>query len=415
MRSTFRVALATACALLVLAPSFVVATHEPGIAAATEQLVEGHTVFTVVRATDYVGEAGASAPGASPAPSAAPSSHGHPPAPSSMVRRDPGVLWFNDQFVNEPMVQVEELGGEGSPLVESYFAAAVAALVKRTDAGGRTYLPCGGAVMLVNRGDPDPRAPGPLAADLGQPQVYTSFGYAESYLLTDPNGASWIVDRYDGYSRLDPASLGTVAAYEFPVFVVNVGGGPVFRPDLGEACAPVVDAPPALQPSINGYCYNGLMVDPMSSCRYYNGPQDAPHEPARIYNAFLWLPTDALSMAGAPRDHTLVTDFTMTNGCDQAWGWECPGYDDDAEGFSHPFRPTIPGMLVDPGCPEGFAAIVPANHGGSTYDMGVCDAIHATWQVDLFFDGASRPPEPLVRDFVILETGGEGAAYSSHR
>lgn len=326
-----------------LAVAAVLVMAVPALGAATpivvppvpEQLVEGHTVFTVIEivAATQTNEVRFAA------------------AVAVLVReyqarnvaqRFPGVLWFNDQYLTNPYQD------------ENDFA--------------RFRYPCGGAVMAVNAGDPDPRMviarigdhaappwgygadgdvtvgdaeqtytnppwqkpyPGtysygndyawvgvdPASGDVwsdsvvgtadGQGIVPTVAGiagfggpsgpydYRESYLITDPNDHSWIIDVYDFYTRYgviagapvtgdevfgpsandgsanrhpgapatgtiggsgQTAEYGTTGpTYTWPVWVVNVLGSPVFIPDygttvlaagdgyIGESCVPFKD------------------------------------------------------------------------------------------------------------------------------------------------------------------------------
>lgn len=243
-----------------------------------EQLVEGHTVFTVieVRVNNTTLAANFAA------------------AVAVLVReydrdaqavRFPGVLWFNDQYLVNPT--------SGNARAQDY------------------RYPCGGAVMAVNAGDADPRViiansfqsdetrdlvtsynpitgtgvdygdntnpdysayPGPDGTpgdDTDDPTyawanvtldgpvptansdtVVTSlapdfFGtgvmdYEESYLITDPNDHIWIIDKYLQYTRVGTAGVAQV--YADPVWVVNILGSPVFIPDDGIAsCGPYND------------------------------------------------------------------------------------------------------------------------------------------------------------------------------
>src|SRR5581483_799910 len=171
----------------------------------------------------------------------------------------PGVLWFNDQYLVNP---------------------------SSLSIGSNSYrYPCGGAVMAVNQGDPDPRM---LLVDAGDrtlptatrqggsdhdlvtgvgygdnrslvgvntanPDVYTDTGpsviqggagsdYVESYTITDPNDHTWQIDKYQAYTH-DGLTSGTgQTIYNYPVWVVNIMGGRVFIPDDGTtSCQPYVD------------------------------------------------------------------------------------------------------------------------------------------------------------------------------
>src|SRR5581483_4268693 len=217
-----------------------------------EQLVEGHTVFTVIQVA--VNNTTVSAKFA-----AAVAVLVREQTNSNANFRFPGVLWFNDQYLVNP----------SSP-----------------SSGSNSYrYPCGGAVMAVNQGDPDPRM---LLVDAGDrtlptatrqggsdhdlvtgvgygdnrslvgvntanPDVYTDTGlsviqggagsdYVESYTITDPNDHTWQIDKYQAYTH-DGLTSGTgQTIYNYPVWVVNIMGGRVFIPDDGTtSCQPYVD------------------------------------------------------------------------------------------------------------------------------------------------------------------------------
>lgn len=305
-----------------------------------EQLVEGHTVFTVI---EIISGEQTRTNETRFAAAVAVLVREYNNNARVNAQRFPGVLWFNDQYLVNP----EQGDGPG---------------------GGASFrYPCGGAVMAVNAGDPDPRmviarvgTPG-VEADLpdgvddqtgdvdvdpasgatfgydsatygpdqnkpypgtyyyGYPgnetdyawigvdgqnvnatnpsadpgRVYSDtvvggtagaldgnlfnlsapWDYRESYLITDPNDHSWIIDKYEFYTRDSTSqqqnvdNLGTklledpapnsehspvenggllVTEYRYPVWVVNMLGSPVFVPDnlpLGDAnnCSPYKD------------------------------------------------------------------------------------------------------------------------------------------------------------------------------
>src|SRR5260221_11219859 len=90
-----------------------------------EQLVEGHTVFTVIEQVKTTAQSQAE----------------YAAAVAVLVReataviqndRFPGVLWFNDQYLADP--------------------------IKPDNAQTSTRYPCTGAVLAVNAGDAEPRA-----------------------------------------------------------------------------------------------------------------------------------------------------------------------------------------------------------------------------------------------------------------
>lgn len=302
--------LAVAAIALLSVPAYAAATQIV-VGPLTEQVVEGHTVFAVIEKARFRNQTIEAA------------------AVAVLVRERvqerenvKGVLWFNDQYLVSPSN------------IDSAF----------------TRYPCGGAVIAVNAGDPDPRTmlvgyndtdsytnimsanfgtsgdeqdvlsqdedysnfalfddPPPSQGPLGTtpadsffvdgpgvthaetmndagtpgattpgsfqpdgnawvdvsdpdglsnptilPTVSTStptglFNYEESYLITDPNDHTWIIDKYNGIT-VDSINLNTGDLVEttslFPLWVVNILGKPVFTPDDGIlSCSPFVDDP----------------------------------------------------------------------------------------------------------------------------------------------------------------------------
>ena len=433
--------LAVAAVLVLAVPVLGAAAPVVVPTATPEQLVEGHTVFTVIEVTR-----GAEINGTTRFAAAV----------AVLVReytsenrnvRFPGVLWFNDQYLVNP-----ESGEDG---VVDY------------------RYPCGGAVMAVNRGDPDPRvnlagvgvtnggettwtttgsAPhdslnatvDPAAATvtassdatvtaMGLAPLGTTYTYKETYTITDPNDHMWVIDRYDGYRRTS-ASAQSAVVYQYPVWVVNIMGTPAFIPDDGSlSCTPFYDgtlqqtnelscsttAVPAFglggqddpcagyaNPSRNGYCYSGQAAADFGN--------DCSKAPMRLYNAVLYFKLEDLTDEGAPRTHD--TASTDTNGCQAGTEWTCPAGSDDAEGNSHPFHPTTGGHAEAEACTSTSTAANPnpTNHGGSagaTYGTDVggkygplpCDYTHATRDIDIYFSATGRPMRPA---HVLLSVGG---------
>lgn len=614
-----------------LAVAAVLVMAVPALGAATpivvppvpEQLVEGHTVFTVieiVRATRTTESRFAAAVAVLVREYEA----------NQRAQRFPGVLWFNDQYLVNPLQQAAE--------------------------NAAFRYPCGGAVMAVNAGDPDPRvailranaedpaiaaeiddpaAPGtPLVvpvSDGGNIGVGTTYGptqqtypssqnwvkpypgtyaygndyawvgadsedsaiyvdgnddvngtsvtydparvwsdttvgtilsgpdaaanftgltpwdYDESYLITDPNDHSWVIDKYKFYTRdqvVDPFvtvtpgpdagtidsdnvdNLGTKLSdpvpadsngftpsehyptaadpnglldteYAYPVWVVNMLGSPVFIVDngiafrsgnefLGENCVPFKDlledlsapangalcgaalqeaglgtgadqdvtlnayngVPPwtddpcmgYMEPSRNGYCYGGQDaedVDLDGDVDKDDCLADRDRHPLRLYNALLYFKLEDLKVFDTPRDHSNPLSTTDTNGCSEeqyTWGpnppqaaydWPCPGADDDREGNSHPFHPSVPVHEEEQPCLPAFGGPNPTNHGGSTYitpadragDDGwfdkwtPCDYAHATRNIDIYFSPGGRPFPPVVRNFDVIDLEGSSAPF----
>lgn len=115
-----------------LAVAAVLAMAVPALGAATpivvppvpEQLVEGHTVFTVI---EIVAKTQTNETRFAAAVAVLVREYQQ----AARAQRFPGVLWFNDQYLVNPSA------------ANNNFDA--------------FRYPCGGAVMAVNAGDPDPR------------------------------------------------------------------------------------------------------------------------------------------------------------------------------------------------------------------------------------------------------------------
>lgn len=391
-----------------------------------EQLVEGHTVFTVIevnRTTEVNGTTRFAA------------------AVAVLVReytaeqrnvRFPGVLWFNDQYLVNPQDQEQD--------------------------NAAYRYPCGGAVMAVNRGDPDPRvllANGYVQTQAGDQQIapfgYPDYGngpggstysnanvtadttqagtvnpsdptdgvnrtrdntsfysdglasalplagtfgasYVESYHINDPNDHYWLIDKYQAYYRASAADLDT-PVYTYFVWVVNVMGYPTFIPDDGStncypfydtAFAPVFDIPSDFACNQAGSQPGGLTGrdDPCKgytepsrngNAYCYSGgpvpPGGCGAAPVRLYNALLYFEFEDLTDAGAVKTHSAAS--TDTNGCHVGTEWACPGNNDDAEGNSHPFHPPVNGHTDSTDSCQATAGSTwqsgngPTNHGGS--------------------------------------------------
>ncbi len=116
----------------------------------TEQVVEGHTVFTTIQPIGFSTTETRFA--------AAVAVLVREFNTSASYSRFPGVLWFNDQYLVKP-------GVSGAPNINILY-------------------PCG-AVLAVRAGDPDPRT-----------ATFDNTTYSESYMITDPNNAVWNVDKW---------------------------------------------------------------------------------------------------------------------------------------------------------------------------------------------------------------------------
>lgn len=478
--------MAVAAVLVLAVPAFGAAATIYVPNPTPEQLVEGHTVFTVIQVainTTTTQARFAAAVAVLVRESTA----------NQNTFRFPGVLWFNDQYLVNPT--------EPASSQQSY------------------RYPCGGAVLAVNQNDPDPRlllaningqtvspygsqgtAPFDFVGGQGNgtenatvgidtsgtppalPNVFTDAtvgvlagaDYKESYLITDPNDHTWIIDRYDGYTRYGTGGAGT-SIYNYPVWAVNMQGLAAFIPDDGTlSCMPYVDDavstvytaagvsggipgwpsavtqntsisnPPYPSNATNQVsCHYGLgtsanMPAQDTPCAGYNDPaggycyqgkatsttpcSDKSVYPTRLYNALLYFKLEDLKVAGNPITHDGAN--TDTNGCAaDTTEWSCPNGDDNAEGNSHPFNPygnsaTAPSSApwTSMACPAGFAGTNPVNHGGSAaQDAGqpaLCDHVHATREIDLYFDATSRPLTPVARHFDVTDTEGSTAPFA---
>ncbi|HLE96236.1 MAG TPA: hypothetical protein VI997_02605, partial [Candidatus Thermoplasmatota archaeon] len=213
---------------LLVVPAFASAyTYKTGdYGGRTETLVEGHTVFAVVQATiciDTETDESKGCPGGTNSDfdvsydvranmtvqrmgaavavlvrdrvkevSAAPMN------PKCATNRDlvvtlfyenPGVLWFNDQF----------LVGDDLDIIEADVDANADICTKKStidfNANALSWrYPCGGWVWATQSGNPDPR-------------TFASWAYQESYYVTDPNDKVWIIDKYS----LAPLGVGPLA------------------------------------------------------------------------------------------------------------------------------------------------------------------------------------------------------------
>jgi len=428
-----------------------------------EQLVEGHTVFTVIERqieTNTTSEKFAA-------------------AVAVLVReyrrdtaqaRFPGVLWFNDQYLVNPNNAYD-------------------------DAAAYRY-PCGGAIMAVERGNPDPRAqlaevtanggtissPGASGNTNDYARIDVDDGstggtagvfsdtlgsadglgivsgvtgapvdYVESYLITDPNDHRWIIDKYQGYSRTTLSGSGPTSTTDY-VWVVNTMGSPAFIPDDGDTtCNPFWDLLDTSQPTTgyaegennnnltaadDVYNYNETMDanSPLRHCQFedqtgtFDLPRaDAPakdrpcegggnQNPVRYYNGVLYFKFEDMTQFTTGNHGTLThgPSSTDTDGCQVGTEWVCPGNDDDQEGNSHPFHPGGKTDTAGYPCPNYWTDVGPnaGNHGGSdTPGVNDCSFGHATVEIDIYFSPAGRPFEPLRRDFDIMDLEGSSAPF----
>lgn len=360
------------------------------LTAPSEELVEGHTVFTVVE------------------PALNTTSERHfAAAVAVLVRQNvltrfdyrfPGVLWFNDQYLTDP---------------DPYMMNGTCTTAYCEQRGNTTRYPCLGAIVAVNRGDAAP-------AWLAKPPLNASdFAgtYVESYLFTDPNGYSWTEDKWDLGGR--------------PVWTVGLDSSKNPYSDQARQheddgnfnCAPLKDGAVHNATGDNGYGY---------VCGGNGGPKCA----QLSYNAVLYFLLDDLDQPGAPKNHTAgSTDRANdVSGCDDKPdshfkdNWPCPAGNDDREGNSHAYYPhcvdppvtyseTVPfpppnGTTLTNECRSPFLDPGRVNHGGSddcTGD-GIADArCHATRYIDVYYGVA---PVPASRNYVLYDVEGANAPYN---
>lgn len=372
----------------------------------TEQVVEGHTVFTVIQVRDDV----------------VTQREEFAAAVAVLVRdveqrivanRFPGVLWFNDQYLV-------------TPTASSAQNAAV-------------RYPCTGAVFAVNAGGADPRG--------------KTLTYVESYRITDPNDRTWDIHKWS-----DPSV--TPAQFVWSVPVRNNEAGYTTADDGTTNCAPYEDN------DANHRC-GGIVIMPYANDEntptyYDNGPAEgrnsrncqsglAPYvsDPgdhglgypcgtglatastncaSLQYNAVLFFFLQDLTAPGAAKNHTQGSaDYNSdVSGCQDTYGnyvagygtprqWTCPVGGDDDEGNSHPYNPERqwPFMVYDGR----------GNHGGSDN----CDAnpsppgytgdynCHATRNIDIYYHyGVTPLPVTGSRTHRVFDVEGSTAPYHCH-
>jgi hypothetical protein len=320
-----------------------------------EQLVEGHTVFTVIEQVT----------------TNTTSSQEFAAAVAVLVReasviqsneRFPGVLWFNDQYLVDP--------------------------VSNANNNPNIRYPCTGAVMAANAGDTIPPAPG------------TTETYIESYLITDPNDNQWNVDKWSETSALATYPVWTVA------LLGNDAGANT--PDDGVSnCNPFNDC-------------SGLLTQCPASDNGSGSGFPTPGATGYLkYNAVLYFYLEDLTVAGANKFHNPAGPQTYTAGADASGcqvgtnpvfpdQWPCPNNNDDQEGNSHPFNP-FNGLPVCVNCVGrgnhgGSAGVIPGTNQGGDGVQGS----HATRDIDLVY---TAHPTPLTRNYRVIDTEGSTAPY----
>lgn len=371
------------------------------VAPVPEQLVEGHTVFTVieqVNATTTNKTQFAAAVAVLVREAIA----------RNVNERFPGVLWFNDQYLVDPV------DNSANRVVVRY--------------------PCTGSVLAVNTGGQDPRtAFHPVVVGAPVP------AYVESYLVTDPNDHTWNVDKWFYTSTTAVTdTIWTVA--------LNGNDGGYNTPDDGtSSCAPYTEStidtglaacgpgdgnlavgiPPGQNP---GHCNSkGGFLNSGSPDYPTPGTQCAPGGGGNgcdlRYNAVLFFYLEDLLVAGANKLHHSGAPVAGddASGCETPKTpeqiaaepyfvdhWPCPGANDNAEGNSHPYNP-FNGLPICPNCVGrnnhgGSAGVVPGtNTGGDGVQYS-----HATRNIDIYY---SFNPAPTVRNYRLIDTEGSTAPF----
>ena len=337
----------------------------------TEQLVEGHTVFTVIQNIPPTG----------------PEEEEYAAAVAVLVRevstevsasRFAGVLWFNDQYLVNPTGSENK----GTP---------------------KERYPCTGAVLATPAGSGDPR----IGAE-----NFTQDKYVESYYITDPNEQAWIIDKWN-----------VSGTFVWTVPLMNDDTGYSIRDD-GSSCPSKVKSDGSgcagqawtlTDRCVSGPAYPGRrQADPGDhGYSYPCGGQGSGTCSAIKYNALLYFLLADLTPSGI-KDHTIGSaDYTAdVSGChygtytgQAASNWPCPGADDDREGNSHPYNPKAP---------EPFQRSVRAPHGGSADCDGDGvgdDDCHATVDIEIYYDVAALPTRGEYR---VFDAQGYVAPYHCH-
>ncbi|HVL48870.1 MAG TPA: hypothetical protein VM889_09960 [Candidatus Thermoplasmatota archaeon] len=421
MERRTRLLIVAAVAAIVILPGVVVAGQvvSNGTKFKTEQVIEGHNVFTVVQAMTNKNITGVTV----------------------LVREkvvSGGKLWFNDQYLISPQ---QAMSSANANLTDCAYEPDGSYACNR--------YPCGGFVMVVPAGTPRFRTPEerggtltPVIDAAGRPSPFNSpewtANWQEQYFITDPNDHTFVVDKYQisySYNQYDkiedfpngPAQ-GTQTAYTIGSTVawfVNILGSPDFTSDDGVSnCGAYIDNPPAgyNQPAlIDGQlvCYDGNVEGP-DGCTYdayahnTSYPRPSPEDGVvyhnyRRYNAeVVMFMNDLPGRTTNGATHNL-SSTRATNGCDSntyqrnADGtstsvkseWTCFDDNDNAEGFSHPFNPFLP----DPSDPD--------------YDA---EHKHDTALIDIWYYPRYRPHNPsptdrAARSWAIYDTEGSTAPF----
>jgi hypothetical protein len=290
-----------------------------------EQLVEGHIVFTVIETPpgEFQKNRTAAAVAVLVRERVAP----------HFTWKNPGVLWFNDQYLVDP--------------------------IDNTVYDDRIRYPCTGAILAVGEGDPDPRAR-PLSA-------YNESTYNESYWITDPNSRLWKIHKWNFSGD-----------YVWSVGIYGSRHDSDKKDDQYCTRDPVKDRARHATNTTYGY-----------PCGGNGGPKCTN---GVWYNAVLYFYLEDLDVVGQTKNHTKGSaDYANdVSGCHDNGSpyfpeqWPCPNGDDDREGNSHPYNPA----------PYAFPAHGRTTHGYSadcTGD-GIYDRYcHTTRKIDLYYGVAPDP------------------------
>lgn len=405
-----------------------------------EQLVEGHTVFTVIQVAANVST----------------TQEEFAAAVAVLVRevnqrvdasRFPGVLWFNDQYLTNPTSAVAR------NIVVRY--------------------PCTGAVLAVDASyGVDPRTE---VAGLSALSTTLGGDYVESYHITDPNDHAWDVDKYagsdgfiwmvpilnngatygvpdDGTSNCDPyEDMGDCSLYGLNGNVPGVDQA-VYDADAFGLFAPGESDTTATDPSTAGGWCKYRYKDPSTTGYGYPCGQDGIHYncPNLLYNAVLYFRMNDLNPvdAGTQKDHNVGSaDYTSdVSGCHPSYGyygpggtypgpyspptgtefydsphrvWPCPEepQDDNREGNSHPYNPELPWPLMayDGRNNHGGSADcdgdgLPDNPAGRSDYTGDYNC-HATQDIRIYYDEGLLP---IVRTYYVMDIIGSEAPFRCH-
>lgn len=323
-----------------------------------EQLVEGHTVFTVIEQVNATTTTKTQF-------AAAVAVLVREAISRNVNERFPGVLWFNDQYLVDPV------DNSANKTVFRY--------------------PCTGSVMAVNAGGLDPRAAF-HPANPGDPVPI----YEESYMVTDPNDNTWNVDKWN-YTN--------IAASKATFWTVAMKGNDAGynTPDDGVCSTdPYTDG--ALSGGANyptpgatgNVKYNALLFFYLEDLTVAGGTKTHHSGPA--------LPGDDASACETPKTPEQIAAEPYF-----ADHWPCPGGNDDSEGNSHPYNP-FNGLPVCPNCVgrnnHGGSAGTPA--GSTAAPPGALQYSHATRNIDLYY---GSNPAPTVRNYRLLDSEGSLAPF----